>query len=125
VDCSSEFDDTACKLKLVDGNNNCYGTVLVECGNTLKFFFNSKGQYDYCNHINCRYDGINEGDDRIGRTLMEAEAEADVEKEEFLSSLLIASGGGVADFPLPPSLGEGVESMSSSLRGVKGSKRIL
>jgi hypothetical protein len=125
VDCSSEFADTACKVKLADGNNNCDGTVLVGCGNTLRFFINNEGQYDYCNHMDCKDDGINEGDDGVRRTLMETEEEGDAAKKEFLSSLLAVSGGDIA-VAASSSRGEGVKDISSSsLRGAKGPKRIL
>jgi hypothetical protein len=126
VDCSSEFADTACKVKLAGGSNNCDGTVLVGCGNTLRFFINNEGQYDYCNHMDCKDDGINEGD-RVRRTWMEPEEEGDAAKEELLSSLLAVSGGVIADAASSSSsLGEGVKDItSSSLRGAKGSKRIL
>jgi hypothetical protein len=45
--CTDAFDNSACKLKLVDDNDSCYGTVLVPCNDVLQFFFDENGNYEY------------------------------------------------------------------------------
>jgi hypothetical protein len=47
MDCTDAFDNSACKLKLVDNTHNCYGTVRVPCNNVLQFFYDANGHYDY------------------------------------------------------------------------------
>jgi hypothetical protein len=91
--------------------------VYVPCGDELKFFYDANGNFDF---------SIGARTDDSARRFLEAD-EAESAKGEFLASLIAASGGAVADVTdAASSLGEGVEDVTiSSLRGAKGSKRIL
>lgn len=114
------IDANACKFK-IQGPGNCDGTVLVSCGNELRFYYDSNG--------NPTFNTPADSDDQVGRTLWETEREAeDAAKEAFLTSLVVARGGGIADVASSSSVGEGVVddgASGSGLRGTKGSKRIL
>lgn len=91
--------------------------MYVPCGDELKFFYDANGNFDF---------SIGARTDDSARRFLEAD-EAEAAKGEFLASLIAASGGAVADVTdAASSLGEGVEDVTiSSLRGAKGSKRIL
>jgi hypothetical protein len=108
----ADDDNDSCLLKLADNRNSCWGTVTVGCSDTLSFFFGVDGQYDY---------SIGNYGDR--RSLLQGEEEA--EEESLLFSSLVVDGGG-GRVAYASSLGEGAEDVTSmSLRGAKGSKRIL
>jgi hypothetical protein len=91
-------------------SNSCTGTVLVNCGGYLEFYYDANGQFDY-RVVNGR------------RSLMEAE-EMDA---ELANALPASSRGGAAVAGGPFSLEEGVkeeDGTSSGLRGgAKGSKK--
>jgi hypothetical protein len=119
IDCN---DLNACKFK-IQGSNNCDGTVAVSCGNELRFYYDASG--------NPTFNTPAQADDHVGgRALMETEEDEEASaarEDEFLSSLLFASGvANVADVASSVR-NEGVEdgTSGSGLRGTRGSKRIL
>jgi hypothetical protein len=44
----------ACKLKLQDTRDNCWGTVMVNCGGELDFYYGPNGEFEYRVYSNRR-----------------------------------------------------------------------